>query len=67
MAGRKVTKPGEGSRVKFKLWNIRGGKFGEWKEGVVLSELSSQFTVLGDDGGTYYKFYKDYGTEWRII
>lgn len=56
-------KPTEGQRVAFNIW--LDGHDDDVRYGYVISLLSSQFTIQGDDGGVYYQFYSDHGVSWR--
>lgn len=60
----KGKKPGEGTRIRFVTWPDSPK---EWIEGYVITELNTQFTILTDDGRTYFKFYSDYPDEWRFV
>ena len=61
--GKRVVKPAEGARVEFIPWPTDT----EWLKGTVMSLLDQQFTVLTDDARTYYVFYVDYGTQWKLV
>ena len=58
-----IVKPEVGNRVRYILWP----DYDPPKEGFVTQLLSSQFVILSDEGHTHYKFYKDHGTEWKVI